>query len=99
MQNVMRSNRGLISGILPEYQKEGREPLLLYRGRKEDYGSKRQVLADFWFCADDIERCVKGTKRKWIIDWSPLLEVWPVLSGTDLSREKTLLLQHAGFRL
>jgi len=33
-----------------------------YCGRKEEYGSKREVLADFWFCWDNIERCVKGTK-------------------------------------
>lgn len=25
-----------------------------YRGRKKDYGSKREVVVDFWFCADDI---------------------------------------------
>ena len=33
-----------------------------YRGRKKEYGSKREVVADFWFCSDDIDRCVKGTK-------------------------------------
>ena len=74
-------------------------PAPTYHGRKEEYGSKRQVLADFWFCSDDIDRCVKGTKRRWILDWPEVPEVWPVLSGTNLNREETLLLQHAGFRL
>jgi hypothetical protein len=70
-----------------------------YCGRKEEYGSKREVVADFWFCGDGIERCVKGTKRKWVIDWPEVPKVWPVLTGTNLSREETLLLQHAGFCL
>ena len=74
-------------------------PAPTYRGRKEEYGSKREVLADFWFCPDDIARCVKGTKRRWVLDWPEVPEVWPVLSGTNLNREETLLLQHAGFRL
>jgi hypothetical protein len=74
-------------------------PAPTYQGRKVDYGSKREVVADFWFCWDDIERCVKGSKRKWIIDWPEVPKVWPVLSGTQLNREETLLLQHAGFRL
>ena len=63
-----------------------------YRGRKQEYGTKRKVIVDFWFCSDDIHRCVKGSKRKWVIDWPPVPDVWPVLSGTNLSREETLLL-------
>ena len=74
-------------------------PAPTYRGRKEEYGSKREVLADFWFCPDDIVRCVKGTKRRWVLDWPEVPEVWPVLSRTNLNREETLFLQHAGFRL
>ena len=50
-------------------------PAPTYRGRKEEYGSKREVLADFWFCPDDIARCVKGTKRRWVLDWSEVPEV------------------------
>ena len=57
------------------------------------------MVADFWFCWDDIDRCVKGTKRRWVLDWPEVPEVWPVLSGTNLNREETLLLQHAGFCL
>ena len=63
-----------------------------YRGRKQEYGTKREVIVDFWFCSDDIHRCVKGSKRKWVIDWPLVPDVWPVLSGTNLSREETLLL-------
>ena len=74
-------------------------PAPTYRCRKEEYGSKREVLADFWFYPDDIARCVKGTKRRWVLDWPEVPEVWLVLSRTNLNREETLFLQHAGFRL
>ena len=70
-----------------------------YRGRKKEYGTKREVIVDFWFCWDDIQQCVKGTKQKWVFDWPQVPNIWPVLSGTNLSREETLLLQHAGFQL
>ena len=56
-------------------------------------------MADFWFFSDDNHQCVKGTKRRWVLDWPEVPEVWPVLSGTNLNREETLLLLHAGFRL
>jgi len=39
-----------------------------YCCRKEDYESKQDVFVDFWLCWDDIECCVKGSKRKWGID-------------------------------
>jgi hypothetical protein len=47
---------------------------------------------DFWFCPNDIECCVKGTKRSWILDWPQVPDVWPILSGTNLTRQETLLL-------
>ena len=70
-----------------------------YRGQKQEYGTKHEVIVDFWFCWDNIQRCMKGTKKKWIIDWFPVPKTWLVLSGTNLSREETLLLQHASFQL
>jgi hypothetical protein len=57
------------------------------------------IVSDFWFCPDNIEHFVKGSKRSWILDWPQVLDVWPVLSGTNLTREETLLLQDAGFKL
>jgi hypothetical protein len=53
---------------------------------------------DFWFCPNDIERCVKGTKCSWIIDWPHVPNVWPILSGTNLTLQETFLLQDAGFK-
>jgi hypothetical protein len=57
------------------------------------------IVTDFWFCPDDIERCVKGTKRSWVLDWPQVPDVWPVLSSTNLTCQETLLLQDASFKL
>jgi hypothetical protein len=42
---------------------------------------------------------VKGNKRSWILDWPHVPDIWPILSGTNLTREETLLLQDVGFKL
>jgi hypothetical protein len=70
-----------------------------YRGRNTQYGWTRVIVSDFWFCLDDIERCVKGSKRSWVLDWPQVPDVWHVLSSTNLTLEETLLLQNAGFKL
>jgi hypothetical protein len=70
-----------------------------YRGRKTQYGGTKVIVTDFWFYPDDIKRCVKGTKCSWVLDWPQVPNVWPILSGTNLTREETLLLQDAGFKL
>jgi hypothetical protein len=74
-------------------------PAPTYRGRKTEYGGSKEIVTDFWFCPDDIERCVKGSKCSWVLDWPQVPHVWPVLSGTNLTRQETLLLQDAGFKL
>jgi hypothetical protein len=40
-----------------------------------------------------------GTIQSWVIDWPQVLDVWPVLNSTNLTRQETLLLQDAGFKL
>jgi hypothetical protein len=74
-------------------------PAPTYRGRKTQYGGNKEIVTDFWLCPEDIEHCMKGTKRSWIINWPHVPDIWPVLSGTNLTRQETLLLQDAGFKL
>jgi hypothetical protein len=74
-------------------------PAPTYRGRKTQYGGNKEIVTNFWFCPDDIEHCLKGTKRSWIINWPQVPDVWLVLSGTNLTRQETLLLQDADFTL
>jgi hypothetical protein len=40
-----------------------------YRGRKTQYGGNKEIVMNFCFCPNDIECCVKGTKRPWVINW------------------------------
>ena len=54
---------------------------------------------EFFFCNDDIERCVKGTKRRWVKSKPEVPNVWPVKIGTNLSRKEILDLEQAGFQL
>ena len=38
-------------------------PTPTYFGKKRNYHTKKSVEVDFWFCADDIKRCVSGNKK------------------------------------
>ena len=59
----------------------------------------------FFFCSDDIERCVKDSRRKWIIPYSdtqerpPLPTISPVKIGTNLTRSGIVALENARFQL
>ena len=57
----------------------------------------------FIFCADDIEKYVKGSRQKWVFFYSNTLErpsiptIWPVKIGTNLSHSKIEVLKNVGF--
>ena len=57
----------------------------IYHGLKIAYGTHEEVFVDFWFCCDDIERCVKGYKRQFVLDWRGIPNTWPVRVGTKLT--------------
>ena len=65
----------------------------------------RKEQTQFFFSSDDIERCVKGSCRKWVIPYSDTLErplvptIWPVKIGTNLTRSKIVALENVGFQL
>jgi hypothetical protein len=54
---------------------------------------------EFFFCNDDIERCVKGTRRKWVQSRPDIPSIWPVKIGTNLSTKEILDLESIGFQL
>ena len=74
-------------------------PAPTYNGRMTEYGSKAVINFDFWFCSDDIMRCVHGSKCKWVHDWPVLPSIWPVARGTNLTKEEILALEEGGFQL
>jgi hypothetical protein len=61
-----------------------------YSGLMENYQKKRLDPRDLIFCSDDIERCVKGTKRDWVVSVPTIPEVWPVKLGTNLTCKEIL---------
>ena len=66
------------------------------------YVKRSQIEArdnGFFFCNDNIERCVKGTKKKWVQSRLDIPSIWPVKIGTNLSKKEILQLESAGFQL
>ena len=76
-----------------------------YTGVWTNYRRNTVERTEFFFCSDDIERCVKGTRRKWVAHYSKdqevpsIPEVWPVKLGTNLKLTEILALEAAGFQL
>jgi hypothetical protein len=70
-----------------------------YTRLMEHHQKKKDKIMEFFFCNDDIERCVKGTKRRWMKSRPDVPNVWPMKIGTNLSRKEILDLEHAGFQL
>jgi hypothetical protein len=70
-----------------------------YRGQKREYKGTAVQTEDFWFCADQIARCVMGPKRSHVLTRPEIPEIWPVLIGTNLSRTEIIEFEEAGFRL
>jgi hypothetical protein len=70
-----------------------------YTGVMVHYKKKMDDIMQFFFCNEYIERCVKGTKRRWIKSKPDILNFWPMKIGTNLSRKEILDLEHTGYRL
>ena len=74
-------------------------PAPTYAGMKKDLRMGHNVEAEFFFCPDNIHRCVMGSKRPLVLDWPPIPLTWPVKFGTNLTHEEVLKLEDAGFQL
>ena len=53
----------------------------------------------FFFCPDDLARCVKSNRRRWVTTRPDVPDVWPVVRGTNLTQREILRLEEAGFQL
>jgi transposase-like protein len=56
---------------------------------------KEHMQFNFW--NNDIEQCLKGTRRRWVKSMPKVPNIWPVKIGTNLSRKEILDLKNAGF--
>jgi hypothetical protein len=60
---------------------------------------KKPKVMEFFFCIDDIERCGKGIRPKWVQSRPDIPSIWPVKIGTNLSTKEILDLDSAGLQL
>jgi hypothetical protein len=70
-----------------------------YIGVMKHHQKKTDKVMEFFFCNDDIERCVKGTKRRWMKSRPDVPNIWPVKIGTNLSRKEIVDLEQASFQI
>jgi hypothetical protein len=70
-----------------------------YTSIMQNAHKKRLEVMEFFFCNDDIECYVKGTKRKWVHSRPDIPSIWPVKIGTNLSKKEILDFESAGFQL
>ena len=74
-------------------------PAPTYKGLKKNFRSPNNVEYKFWFFHNDIKRCVSGSKKKYVLDWPMVPNMWPLKIRTNLSREEVLALEDAKFQL
>ena len=71
--------------------------------RNVRFNCKEQM--QFFFCSDDIERCIKGSRRKWVIPYSdtherpPISTIWLVKIGINLTCSEIVALENTRFQL
>jgi hypothetical protein len=65
----------------------------------EHHQKKTDKVMEFFFCNDDIECCIKGTKWRWVKSRPDVPNVWPVKIDINLSRKEILNLERVGFQL
>ena len=80
-------------------------PALSYSNLWQNVRFNCEEHVQFFFCTDDIEKCVKGSRHKWVIPYSntlqrpPIPTIWLVKIGTNLIRSKIVAVENAGFQL
>jgi hypothetical protein len=56
-------------------------------------------LHKFWFCHDDLLRCMGRTSMKYAFDGPVLPSLWPVQTWTNLIQIEVVALEEVGFLL
>ena len=59
----------------------------------KNYPNQKVNPIGFSFCSNNIQRCVEGTKRNWVVLVLNVLKIWPVKFGTNLTCKKIFSLE------
>ena len=70
-----------------------------YKGKKREYKGTTIEIEEFWFCPDPIACCVMGPKRSYVLTRPEILEIWHVLTSTNLTRTKGIELEEFRFHV
>jgi hypothetical protein len=54
------------------------------------YKKDKEERMQFYFCNNDIEWCVKGTRFKWMKSRPDVPNIWPMKIGINLSKKEIL---------
>jgi hypothetical protein len=68
-----------------------------YNGLWYDLKGFLPIHHKFWFCVDDLTRCVGGTRRKYCVDRPLVPSMWLVQVRTNLTQFEVTTLQEVGF--
>lgn len=71
----------------------------MYTGLMDNYKKRRRDRMQFFLCNDNIERCDKRTRRKWVVSRLDAPDIWPVKRDTNLTRKEIQALENGGFKL
>lgn len=69
-----------------------------YTDLMDNYRKEMKKKMQLFSCNNDIVRCVKGTRRRWVLSRPDLPKVWHVKRGTNLKCKGILALENVGFR-
>ena len=70
-----------------------------YIDMMDNYKKNKLERMQFFFCNDNIEKCMKRTKQKWVVSRPVVLEVWPIKMGTKYSFKEILVFKNVDFQL
>jgi len=65
----------------------------------DNYKKNKIEKMQFFFCNDDVEHCVKGSKQKWVFSKLEVPDIWPLKFWTNLIKKEMTDLQNARFHL
>jgi hypothetical protein len=74
-------------------------PTLTHKMIKNKFRSINNVEYEFWFCRDDIKRCISATKKKYVLNWPIVPSTWLMKIRTNTSKKELLAFEDKEFQL
>lgn len=72
---------------------------LTYNSMMINFKKNTKECMQFFFCDNDIERYVKGSRQRWVKSRPNVPDIWPIKFGTNHTKKEILALENVGFHL